>query len=99
MLLAIDVGNTHTVLGVYDGDALVGHWRIGTRARETADELGVLVHSLFRAPGSGLPADATIDAAILSSVVPPLTDTLVQMVAKSFPGVRCKVVGPGLKTG
>ncbi len=98
MLLAIDVGNSHTVLGVFDGDAMVGHWRIGTRARETADELGVLVQSLFHAPRGGLPAGATIDAAILSSVVPPLTDTLVQMVDKSF-GVRCRVVGPGLKTG
>ena len=47
MLLAIDVGNTHTVLGVWNEDDLVAHWRVTTRIDRTADELGVLMRSLF----------------------------------------------------
>ncbi len=95
MLLVIDVGNTHTVLGVYDGGMLVDNWRIATQAHLTEDELGVLLRALFRAR-EHIPI--SIDAAILSSVVPPLTDTLVRMVKRYF-SVRCRVVGPGLKTG
>jgi len=96
VLLAIDVGNTHTVIGLYTGEHLVDHWRIASRVQRTADELGVLLASLFaaHAPEAGY----AIDAAIVSSVVPPMTETLVQMVRKAF-RVRCLVVGPGLKTG
>jgi len=96
VLLAIDVGNTHTVIGLYVGDHLVDHWRIASRVQRTADELGVLLASLFaaHAPEAGY----AIEAAIVSSVVPPMTATLVEMVRKSF-NVRCMVVGPGLKTG
>ncbi|MCB9548793.1 MAG: type III pantothenate kinase [Myxococcales bacterium] len=98
MLLAIDVGNTQTVLGLFDGDRLVDHWRIATRPDRTTDELGVLLYQLFSARGPIVPGQDEISAAILSSVVPPATDTLVQMVQRYF-NVRCKVVGPGLKTG
>lgn len=98
MLLAIDVGNTNTVLGVYDEtNTLRAHWRISTQAQRTSDELGVLLAALFAAE-SALGPEATVTGAILSSVVPPLTDTLVGMVGRYF-GVRCRVVGPGLKTG
>jgi pantothenate kinase type III len=45
MLLTIDVGNTHTVLGLFDGEDIVEHWRISTDARRTADELAVLIRS------------------------------------------------------
>lgn len=102
MLLAIDVGNTHTVLGLYREAELIAHWRIATRAEPTDDELGVLVRALFaHHPAVGQVAAAPhwgVTAAILSSVVPPLTETLVRMAEKSF-GARCRVVGPGLKTG
>lgn len=96
MLLAIDVGNTHTVIGLYLGDHLIDHWRIASRVQRTADELGVLLANLFaaHAPEAGY----AIEAAIVSSVVPPMTQTLVEMVRKCFK-VRCMVVGPGLKTG
>ena len=47
MLLVIDVGNTNTVLGVYDGDVLVDHWRIRTEREKTADEWGILFRDLF----------------------------------------------------
>jgi type III pantothenate kinase len=98
MLLAIDVGNTNTVLGLYQSDVLVDHWRISTNAQRTADELGVLLNQLFAVRGPIVPGQDEISSAILSSVVPPLTETLVQMVKRYF-NVRCRVVGPGLKTG
>lgn len=98
MLLAIDVGNTNTVLGLYQADVLVDHWRISTNAQRTADELGVLLNQLFAVRGPIVPGQDEISTAILSSVVPPLTETLVQMVKRYF-NVRCRVVGPGLKTG
>lgn len=94
MLLAIDVGNTHTVLGLYRDHELTDHWRISTAPERTADELGVLLLNLMSTRGRR----PKVDAAILSSVVPPLTDTLVLMVERYF-GARCRVVGPGLKTG
>ncbi|GAA3298706.1 hypothetical protein GCM10020295_34990 [Streptomyces cinereospinus] len=56
MLLTIDVGNTHTVLGLFDGDDIVEHWRISTDARRTADELAVLLQGLM---GMHPPCSAT----------------------------------------
>jgi type III pantothenate kinase len=47
MLLAIDVGNTQTVLGLFDGDALVEHWRIATDSRRTADEIALMIRGLL----------------------------------------------------
>ena len=47
MLLTIDVGNTHTVLGLFDGDEIIEHWRISTDPRRTADELPVLLKGLM----------------------------------------------------
>ncbi len=95
MLLAIDVGNTHTVIGCYEGRTLVDDWRITTRATRTADELGVLIAQLFRGRRE---QSMPVDAAIVSSVVPSLTETFVTMVERTF-DVKCRVVGPGLKTG
>jgi type III pantothenate kinase len=96
MLLAIDVGNTHTVLGVWDGETLSDSWRITTRTERTADELSVLLNSLFEFRGSI--TNTHIKAAIVASVVPSLTHTIVTMTQQLY-GVRCLVVGPGLKTG
>ena len=95
MLLAIDIGNTHTVIGCYDGRTLVDDWRITTHSARTADELGVLISNLFARRQN---VTKPVDAAILSSVVPSLTETFVKMVDRTF-AVRCRVVGPGLKTG
>lgn len=97
LLLAIDVGNTHTVLGLFQENRLLDHWRIGTRAERTPDELGVLLNKLFEMRGPVIPGQE-ITAAILSSVVPPLTETIVKTVERYF-GARCRVVGPGTKTG
>lgn len=95
MLLVFDVGNTNIVLGVYDGDKLLYHWRISTDRQKTADEYGVLIKSLFDHRGIGL---ADVKAAIISSVVPPLMAPLSRMCQRYF-GVEPLVVGPGIKTG
>ena len=95
MLLAIDVGNTNTVLGVYDGQRLLSHWRVETSARRTSDELGILLRQLFLAsdidPGA-------VSAVAVSSVVPPLQSHLGRMSERYFK-TRPLFVGPGVKTG
>jgi type III pantothenate kinase len=76
MILTFDVGNTETVLGLFDDDRLTEHWRIATHADRTVDELGLLVRNLIRE--SGFRADAVTGAAI-ASVVPPMTPRLQEM--------------------
>ena len=69
MLLVIDVGNTNTVLGVYDGETLLHHWRVYTDREKTSDEYAALMRNLFE--GSRFSA-AEIAAIAMASVVPPL---------------------------
>ena len=95
MLLVFDVGNTNTVLGVYDGDKLLYHWRISTDRQKTADEYGVLIKNLFDHRGIAL---GQIKAGIISSVVPPLMAPLTRMSQRYF-DIEPLVVGPGIKTG
>jgi len=96
MLLAIDVGNTNTVLGVYDGTKLARHFRVESSRTKTSDEYGILFRQLFAASGFD---PKTIDAAICASVVPPLSETVVGSVRDYF-GVEAMLVGaPGFKTG
>ena len=95
MLLVIDVGNTHTVLGVYDGDVLVDHWRIGTEREKTADEWGILFRDLFLFDQINF---RDFEGMIISSVVPPVLDMLQEMAEKYF-HVKPLIVGPDLKTG
>ncbi|PNH21904.1 pantothenate kinase [Megasphaera hutchinsoni] len=95
MLLVIDVGNTNIVLGVFQGEELLDHWRISTERLRTTDEYGVLIRNLFYL--NGVNADA-IDAIIISSVVPPVMPTLERMCQRYF-GLVPLVIGPGVKTG
>jgi type III pantothenate kinase len=95
VLLAVDVGNTNTVLGAFDGKVLRRHWRVETSHRRTADEYGIQLLQLLGA--EGLDARA-IDAVAVSSVVPPLASTLTRMCDRYF-GVKPLFVGPGVKTG
>ncbi|HSP79799.1 MAG TPA: type III pantothenate kinase [Myxococcaceae bacterium] len=95
MLLAIDVGNTNTVLGVYEGKRLLSHWRLETNARRTADEYGILLRQLFQ--WSGLAPDK-VRAVVVSSVVPTLQFIVEQMSERYFK-TRPMFVGPGVKTG
>ena len=95
MLLVIDVGNSNIVLGVYDGTALVRNWRLSTDKSRTSDEYAVLLHSLFSQAGLGF---ASVKAAIISSVVPPLTGVM-EAIVRDFFHHTPYVVGPGIKTG
>src|SRR5205823_1747751 len=81
MLLAIDLGNTNTVFGVYDGEQLVMHWRLSTQQDRTVDEYGILLRNLF----SLEKIDAKkIRRVIVASVVPPLDAVLNEMVSSYF---------------
>jgi type III pantothenate kinase len=95
MLLVVDVGNTNTVLGVFEGTTLRAHWRIETRAGRTGDEYAATLHELFSI--AELPWKA-IDAGIVGTVVPPVLFSVEQMF-KHHLKVSPLVVGPGLKTG
>lgn len=76
MLLVIDIGNTNTSLGVFDGERLVAHWRLTTERARTGDEWGVLARNLFEMSGLDF---KSIDAIAIASVVPPLNFTLNRM--------------------
>src|SRR5580692_10054968 len=104
MLLALDVGNTNTVLGLYSLDAsvsltdsakLVAHWRVSTHRTQTADEYGVLFTNLFNMHGL---STSKVQAIIISSVVPPVESTLLQ-VCESYFHLKPLFVEPGIKTG
>lgn len=95
MLLAIDIGNTNIVLGVFRGRKLIHHWKIQTESEKTGDEYGVTMLNLFSLSG---PEKTEIKAVIISSVVPPLTP-IFEDLSKSLFKVKPVIVGPGLKTG
>lgn len=95
MLLVIDIGNTNIVVGVYDKKKPIHHWRIGTKKARTADEYGIMMMDLFNFVGI---KPQTIKGCIISCVVPPLTDTFIEMSERYF-GIKPFVVGPGIKTG
>lgn len=98
-LLAIDVGNTNTVLGIFRGAELVADWRIETNERRTGDEYAVLLHALL---GLGRGSDPVgvqaITHGMVSSVVPTVVDGL-QRLFEHHLRVPVLVVGPGIKTG
>jgi type III pantothenate kinase len=101
MLLALDVGNTNTVLGLYSMEAanapstLVAHWRVSTHRTQTADEYGVLFTNLFNLHGL---STTQVHHIIISSVVPPVESTLLQ-VCESYFHQKPLFVEPGIKTG
>lgn len=95
MLLVVDVGNTHTVLGLYEDDELVHHFRIQSERGRTEDEFLVVITSLLQSVGL---ETEDVTASILGSVVPPLTDSLVRALKRCFEHAPV-VVGPGIKTG
>ncbi|HYT80117.1 MAG TPA: type III pantothenate kinase [Actinomycetota bacterium] len=96
MLLAIDVGNTQTVLGVFEGDDLMWHWRIATQRERTADELALLFGGFLE--HAGLSFTRQITGVVLASVVPDQTLALREMVRNYF-HFQPVVVEPGIKTG
>jgi len=90
MLLAVDVGNTQTVLGLFEGERLTDHWRLATERTRTGDELAVLLAGLLDFDG--------VDGMCLASTVPPLVREW-QHVADRWAEAPLLVVGPGIKTG
>jgi type III pantothenate kinase len=101
MLLVLDVGNTNTVLGVFElnGDGHYGdlraHWRVSTNKTQTVDEYGVLFRNLFAMGGIDL---GPLSGIVVSSVVPPLDSTLREVCEKYF-NAKALFIEPGVKTG
>ena len=101
MLLAIDAGNTNTVLGLYrlaaDGvpGEMLKYWRITTPVRQTLDEIGVTLRSLFLDAGYAM---SEVDGIAISSVVPPIDSTL-RRACETFFKVKPLFIEPGVKTG
>jgi len=95
MFLAMDVGNTHNVIGLFSNDKLLTHWRIRTEWNRTADEYWVLIKEFILL--NNVQAE-TVDDVVISCVVPPLIPVLEEMSRKYF---NCQplIVGPGIKTG
>ncbi len=95
MLLAIDIGNTNVVWGLFEGSTLRGHWRLATESRRTDNEYGILLLNLLQNAGF---VPAQITGCILSSVVPALTATFECMVQTYFHHIPV-TVGPDIDSG
>jgi type III pantothenate kinase len=95
MLLAVDVGNTNISFGVLSGQTLVHHMRTESARQRTADEFAVQIRAMMDLYGVD---PQTIDSAIIASVVPALTDTMVGFTRRAFK-LEPLIVGPGIKTG
>jgi len=95
MLLTIDIGNTQTVIGMLNGEQVVGHWRLTTNAEQTEDELRISLKALFELDGF---ARSDIEGVAVSSVVPALTAAF-RTVGGHITDGPVVVVGPGVKTG
>jgi type III pantothenate kinase len=95
MLLAIDVGNTQTHIGAFNGTELVEHWRFSTDREATGDELAAQVNDLLGLSGIGF---ADIDAEVVSSVVPQLVPEY-RRLSERYLSHDAVIVGPGTKTG
>jgi type III pantothenate kinase len=95
MLLAVDVGNTQTHLGAFDGQDLARDWRLATAPSATADELAATISDLLTLDGLGF---GSLDGAIVSTVVPQLGPEYERLCERHM-GRPCMLVGPTLKTG
>ncbi len=95
MLLVVDVGNSNTVLGIYAGEELKHNWRVATSKYRTVDEYAMLINDLLSLASLRF---ADLTALIVSSVVPPMLDTIDELCRRYFK-LTPYVVGPGMKTG
>ncbi len=98
MLLAIDVGNSNTVIGLYDGDKLLHDWRIRTEVDNTVDEYGMLILNLYRTARISSKSVRSVNGIIISCVAPPMLNILEPLCEKYFK-IKPLIVGPGVKTG
>ena len=97
MLLTIDVGNTNTVLGMFDGEEVVEHWRIATDPVRTADELAVILSGLLGQ--SAMIDEPDITGIALCSTVPSVLHEMREMCRRYYGDVPAVIVEPGVKTG
>ena len=95
MLCAVDIGNTHTVIGLYEGETLLENWRLRTDIARTSDEWGLSFNALFSLKNHSV---GEVSAVAIASVVPPATLALKRACSIYF-GVDPLVVGPGVKSG
>ena len=95
MLLAIDIGNTNIVLGVFEGGSLVRSWRLATSRERTADELGLMVSQLLE---RGNVAASAIDGVVMASVVPQLTGPMIEM-SRRYLGLAPLNIDAGIELG
>ena len=95
MLLVIDVGNTNIVYGLFAGQTLLHQFRVESGRGRTADEYAVVLRQLLAMQDI---AAGDVDAAILASVVPALTERMTELVRRAF-ALEAKIVGPGIRTG
>ncbi len=96
MLMTVDVGNTHIVLGGYDGDSLTFTVRVSTDTLKTEGEYAVIFSSLLKLHHVDIPE---VSGVIISSVVPPLTGVMRKAFVTLFPAIKPLVLGEGVKTG
>jgi type III pantothenate kinase len=92
MLLAVDVGNTNTVLGLFDGTDLIQSWRVTTHARATGDEMALTYRGL-------LAQQPSVSGLAICSTVPSVLHEMRPMIAASFAEIPVVIVEPGTKTG
>jgi type III pantothenate kinase len=95
MLLAIDVGNTETKVGAFEGDRLVARWRLASNPGASTDELALLISGLLGMRGTGLDG---VDEAVVASVVPELGSRY-RALFHDYAGKSCLEVGPDVETG
>ncbi len=95
MLLVIDIGNSSTIIGVFDKNELINKWWLSTIKERTFDEIGILIKEILSSQNIN---PKNISNAVISSVVPPLTASINKAVEIYF-NVKPLVVGPGIKTG
>ena len=97
MLLAIDIGNTQVVIGMYDGPDLLHHWRLATNTERTSDEHALLVSQLLDLQGYDY--EEVVTGVAVASSVPRLTTTLREMTERWFPKATTVIFEPGVKSG
>jgi type III pantothenate kinase len=95
MLLAADIGNTQAVFGFFEGESLLADFRMASHTSRSPDEWGAALRQLCDLRGID---ENAVDDAIVCSVVPPLTSSIVQAIQRYF-NIDAAIVGPGLKTG
>ncbi|MBT8496300.1 MAG: type III pantothenate kinase, partial [Deltaproteobacteria bacterium] len=95
VLIAVDVGNSNTVVGAFRGEELAGHWRVQTNSRRTSDEYALMLKQLFEL---GELDFTSISGGIVASVVPTVVGAVSELFERHL-RVPVHVVGPGTKTG